>query len=86
MDECAEGNPCEDGICNNIKGAFYCSCPEGLKLDSSNVKCVDLDECNTPGYCENGNCTNIIDGRGFRCECQKGYIKTVDGKTCEGKH
>ena len=48
------------------------------------MKCIDLDECKTSGYCDNGKCTNKPDGKGFICDCKKGYVKTVDGKTCEG--
>ena len=81
--ECEE-NPCEGGICNNFEGGFYCSCNEGMKLDKTNLKCVDLDECATAGYCENGKCENLPGGQGFICICEKGYVKTVDGKSCEG--
>ena len=68
-----------------MEGAFHCTCTEGMLLDSSNRRCLDLNECKTPGYCENGKCQNKPDGNGFTCDCNRGYIKTLDGITCEGK-
>ena len=55
-----------------------------MALDVSERNCVDLDECNTEGYCENGKCTNKPDGQGFDCQCDTGFMKTMDGKSCEG--
>ena len=55
-----------------------------MTLDETNLKCIDLDECKTAGYCENGKCVNLLRGEGFECECDKGFAKTSDNKTCKG--
>ena len=55
-----------------------------MTLDETNLKCIDLDECQAPGYCENGSCENLEEGLGFECTCNKGFVETVDGKSCEG--
>ena len=42
-------------MCNNIIGAFYCTCPEGMVIDKlDNLKCIDQNECQSEDYCENG--------------------------------
>lgn len=55
-----------------------------MVLDESERNCVDLNECNTPGYCQYGTCTNKLDGKGFNCQCNAGFMKTRDEKSCEG--
>ena len=47
--------------------------------------CVDTNECLKDGVCDHGNCTNLLDGEGFKCECHLGFVKTIDGLSCEGK-
>ena len=83
INECAD-SPCNRGTCINKPGFFYCECPEGMVLDESERNCIDLDECSTPGYCQYGTCTNKLDGKGFDCQCNAGFMKTMDGKSCEG--
>jgi len=84
IDECQPTNPCVKGICNNMDGAFHCSCHANMTLDKDDPhKCVDLNECVTEGYCEDGECENIPNGGGFTCSCNKGFMKSIDKKTCK---
>ena len=44
---------------------------------------VDLDECSENlNLCGNGQCLNAPGG--YRCECDMGFVPSVDGKACEG--
>lgn len=68
-----------------MDGAFHCSCHANMTLDKDDPhKCVDLNECVTEGYCEDGECENIPNGGGFTCSCNKGFMKSIDKKTCKG--
>lgn len=45
---------------------------------------LDIDECSeNVNLCENGQCLNAPGG--YRCECDMGFLPSVDGKACEGK-
>ncbi|PON50287.1 Wall-associated receptor kinase [Parasponia andersonii] len=37
IDECKYSNPCINGICNNIAGAFNCSCQKGYVLTNKTI-------------------------------------------------
>ena len=46
VDECkGEGKKCLNGECRNHIGTYSCLCDNGYRADSSNMKCVDIDEC-----------------------------------------
>ncbi|KAH0631466.1 hypothetical protein JD844_005798 [Phrynosoma platyrhinos] len=40
VDECQEGNFCQNGDCTNTRGSFACVCHEGYILDSSRSSCI----------------------------------------------
>lgn len=45
---------------------------------------ADSDECaENSDLCDNGNCLNLPGG--YRCECDMGFVPTVDGKACDGE-
>ncbi|XP_076373655.1 fibrillin-1-like isoform X1 [Tachypleus tridentatus] len=71
---------CENGICINTDGSYRCECQEGFKLDDTNNRCVDIDECTEPNICGNGTCKNLIGG--FECLCREGFAPGPR-QTCE---
>jgi len=56
-----------------------------MELMKDQNTCVDTNECEDDGTCDHGNCTNLLNGEGFMCDCYDGFVKTVDGLSCEGK-
>ncbi|XP_028408894.1 uncharacterized protein LOC114531490, partial [Dendronephthya gigantea] len=86
FNEClrVETNKCEYRPgCNNTRGSFRCTCPDGYRLDNDLRSCNDIDECGTNSHsCSaNGFCHNI---RGsYRCSCKNGYQLGSDQKTCQ---
>lgn len=48
---------------------YTCRCPSGYQLDSSQVNCVDIDECQDSPCAQ--DCVNTLGG--FHCECWVGY-------------
>ena len=64
INECLlDPNICEGGRCVNTDGSFVCSCPDGLTLDSSGRKCLDLREETCYMEYRLGMCKHPIEGR-----------------------
>ncbi|KYO41837.1 latent-transforming growth factor beta-binding protein 4 [Alligator mississippiensis] len=40
VDECAEGEFCQNGVCTNTRGSFACLCHTGFLLDSARSSCI----------------------------------------------
>jgi hypothetical protein len=65
---------------------YDCRCSSGLwQLATSGgfVTCVDRDEClagPSPSPCGRGACTNLPEGGGYVCACDRGFVST-GGKT-----
>ncbi|KAJ8714767.1 hypothetical protein PYW07_002992 [Mythimna separata] len=94
IDECAnDPTLCENGHCTNTPGGYECDCDVGFTKSpdgrsclgkSHSYSCVDIDECaNDPTLCENGHCTNTPGG--YECDCDVGFTKSPDGRSCLGK-
>ncbi|XP_078480085.1 fibrillin-2-like [Lampetra fluviatilis] len=82
VDECANGthNCIPEAKCVNIPGTFTCVCRDGFSGDGQT--CVDMDECaENVNLCEFGQCLNSAGG--YRCECEMGFVPTVDGRSCK---
>ncbi len=94
IDECAEGTAqcgahgqCQDAVVSTRSAAKYnCICDEGFQekiLDSGEVTCVDIDECDENyRICgAHGTCQNLEGS--YRCECDdKTTELSSDGKSC----
>uniref|UniRef100_A0A4X2JYX0 Latent transforming growth factor beta binding protein 3 n=1 Tax=Vombatus ursinus TaxID=29139 RepID=A0A4X2JYX0_VOMUR len=81
MDECAEGNPCQPGWCENLPGSYRCTCAQGYAPASDARSCLDVDECEAGNVCEHGVCTNTPGS--FQCQCLTGYHLSRDRSRCE---
>jgi fibrillin 1 len=62
-----------------------CDCGSALwtkkQLTPTTATCVDTDECTAAkNPCGNGTCTNVLDGGGYTCGCNNGFVSTT-GKT-----
>lgn len=45
---------------------------------------LDIDECRERSdLCKNGGCRNLAGT--YICDCDSGYVRSADGKECEGK-
>ena len=45
---------------------------------------LDIDECReSSDFCKNGACRNLAGT--YICDCDSGYVRSADGKECEGK-
>ncbi|XP_016956087.1 uncharacterized protein LOC108028666 isoform X2 [Drosophila biarmipes] len=76
IDECLKNNGGCSHRCTNSEGSFKCSCPPGYELDTDEMTCVDIDECDpSKNSCSAGKCVNEIGG--FRCEFPE-YPKLPD--------
>lgn len=42
MDECALGNLCMFGNCENLPGMFHCVCDDGYELDKTGSNCTGM--------------------------------------------
>ncbi|XP_006814883.1 uncharacterized protein LOC100368269 [Saccoglossus kowalevskii] len=70
---CSLPNSCDSshGLCELVAGNEVCSCLAGFTLDTDEVTCNDVDECELGTHgCEQG-CTNTIGGAD--CYCFEGY-------------
>ncbi|XP_077997711.1 prolow-density lipoprotein receptor-related protein 1-like [Glandiceps talaboti] len=66
--------------CTDTNPGFKCTCPQGLKLDTDNATCVDINECKVDVPCSQ-LCHNFVSG--YRCFCVSGYRLEADGHTCK---
>nr|CAB3245049.1 fibrillin-2 [Phallusia mammillata] len=81
IDECSQGDLCDNGHCVNTRGSFICSCHSGYRVSPTQQNCNDIDECvENQGLCEHGRCINI-DGF-YKCLCHPGYYLSADGTEC----
>ncbi|KAM9367882.1 fibrillin-2 [Phaethornis superciliosus] len=83
INECAlDPDICSNGICENLRGSYHCSCNSGYEPDPSGRNCVDIDECSVNGLlCDNGLCRNSPGS--YSCTCPKGYVFSPETDTCE---
>ncbi|GFR79194.1 adhesion G protein-coupled receptor E2 [Elysia marginata] len=72
-------------VCVNSPGSYYCKCKTGYRLNNTNGKCHDFDECKPEFYpndvwIHRNNCSELdsrcknVEGS-FKCECIEGYIQ-----------
>ncbi|XP_039615423.1 fibrillin-2 isoform X1 [Polypterus senegalus] len=83
INECAL-NPdiCSNGICENLRGSYRCTCNIGYESDATGKMCIDIDECVVNRrQCEIGLCRN--NPGSFTCTCPKGYFFQPEFNTCE---
>jgi len=70
----------------NSTALFYlqCICPTGMRYNTQNQMCEDVDECEElgPDVCFNGVCINTPGA--YECECSPGYILDNTGHICMG--
>ena len=81
MDECAAGNMCQNGECDNTMGSYKCRCEDGYSVKPEDGPgCTDDDECLMgTNLCDpNAECNNTIGGH--ECKCRDGF--TGNGQTC----
>ncbi|XP_029962393.1 fibrillin-1 [Salarias fasciatus] len=80
INECVElDNPCgvnED--CKNIDGSYACPCQVGYYRPTSNMDCVDMDECKSNPCHVNATCLNTIGM--YTCTCKRGF--KANGTEC----
>ncbi|KAJ1352361.1 hypothetical protein KIN20_008684 [Parelaphostrongylus tenuis] len=73
INECDEADRCQYQ-CENILGSYNCMCPHGYELDSNNLQCFDINECDLQS-CSNGQmCLNTYGD--FHCipnPCPENY-------------
>ncbi|KAK0067662.1 fibrillin-3, partial [Biomphalaria pfeifferi] len=75
----AGSTPCN---CSDIcKTDGTCACPSGYQLDSTKLKCQDVDECNNGNKPCSQLCQNMIGG--FKCSCFNGFKLDADGVSCK---
>ncbi|KAK2714568.1 hypothetical protein QYM36_008952 [Artemia franciscana] len=79
---CTDINECEDpdiagscvenGECVNLPGFYMCKCKDGYEGDGD-IKCVDIDECESLDACgSNAVCENFQGN--YTCHCPEGFI------------
>uniref|UniRef100_A0A8C1JVU7 Sushi, von Willebrand factor type A, EGF and pentraxin domain-containing protein 1 n=1 Tax=Cyprinus carpio TaxID=7962 RepID=A0A8C1JVU7_CYPCA len=74
INECAS-SPCQNGgVCKDLEGGYFCTCPQGFTGDNCEV---DVDECYSTPCLNGGTCVDAIND--FRCECVNGYR----GRLCQ---
>uniref|UniRef100_A0A8C8SU46 Latent-transforming growth factor beta-binding protein 1 n=1 Tax=Pelusios castaneus TaxID=367368 RepID=A0A8C8SU46_9SAUR len=71
---------CRNGHCVNTVPGYKCFCRSGYLYDSSQLKCVDQDECENEMSCVNGECLNT-DGS-FHCFCSLPLVLDVTRSRC----
>lgn len=61
-----------------------CICPSGMRFNTANHMCEDIDECEElgPDVCLNGICIDTLGS--YECECSPGYILDHTGHICMG--
>uniref|UniRef100_A0A8C0JB78 Latent transforming growth factor beta binding protein 3 n=1 Tax=Chelonoidis abingdonii TaxID=106734 RepID=A0A8C0JB78_CHEAB len=86
VDECLDESNCVNGLCENTRGAYVCTCPAPAVYDPTHKKClapseIDVDECRDPGACRHGRCINTQGS--FYCECSLPWMLDPSGKECQ---
>ncbi|XP_059897491.1 thrombomodulin-like isoform X2 [Gadus macrocephalus] len=73
----------ETGGCSHTCVNSMCTCPDGLKLHSNNVTCVDERECSDTADCtgEHVQCRERLDGGGSECSCRPGFVVSRENAT-----
>ena len=69
-------------ICLNTMGSYKCYCKNGYKLDTDNITCVDINECNF-NICDPSRtigCTNMPGS--YICNCLPGFVYSFELKLC----
>ncbi|ERE76081.1 fibrillin-2-like protein, partial [Cricetulus griseus] len=84
VDECAVGNLCMFGNCENLPGTFRCSCDDGYELDQSGSNCTDVNECENPANCINGLCVNTPGS--YLCSCPQDFQLNPSGVGCVAEY
>ncbi|KTG03207.1 hypothetical protein cypCar_00036026, partial [Cyprinus carpio] len=81
--ECELGNPCGNGTCTNVEGAFECSCDEGFEPGPM-MTCEDINECSqNPLLCA-FRCVNTVGS--YECKCPAGYVLREDRRMCKDQN
>lgn len=81
VDECAAGNMCQNGECDNTMGSYKCRCEDGYSVKpDEGPGCTDDDECLMGSHtCDpNAECNNTVGGH--ECKCRDGF--TGNGQMC----
>ena len=62
-------------ICQNTFGSFECHCREGYAHTDSQLKCSNINECETGTHCQ-GAYEECVDLQGtYRCDCVTGFFR-----------
>ena len=82
IDECSNEDICaQNEICENLSGAYKCSCSLGFERDSENEPCEDIDECLSENECSDLElCLNNYGS--YDCPCKNGLRKDAND-TCQ---
>uniref|UniRef100_UPI00358DF645 latent-transforming growth factor beta-binding protein 1-like isoform X2 n=1 Tax=Myxine glutinosa TaxID=7769 RepID=UPI00358DF645 len=82
--ECGIAHGCENGRCVRVPNGFTCDCYDGYRLDTVQVICMDIDECEEgpqeTSTCHNAHCLNT-DGS-YSCVCLPGYVPSQRPNRC----
>ncbi|XP_054944591.1 latent-transforming growth factor beta-binding protein 2 isoform X2 [Physeter macrocephalus] len=86
-EECGILNGCENGRCVRVQEGYTCDCFEGFQLDTADMACVDVNECddlNGPAaLCVHGHCENTEGS--YRCRCPPGHVAEAGPPRCTAK-
>nr|XP_018912347.1 PREDICTED: fibrillin-2-like [Bemisia tabaci]XP_018912348.1 PREDICTED: fibrillin-2-like [Bemisia tabaci] len=83
IDECSlMPQMCNNGICINTPGSFYCQCNRGFVYDDDSHQCIDENEClHSPSPCK-GNSQCVNSPGSYECTCSEGYTLGVTLREC----
>lgn len=57
INECAS-SPCQNGgVCKDLEGGYFCTCPQGFTGDNCEV---DVDECYSAPCLNGGTCVDAV--------------------------
>ena len=80
IEDCQSGY-CNNGICKDGINTYTCICHEGYELDTSEQRCVNINEC-TAGDNDCEQICNDTEGS-FTCSCNLGFELNTDKKSCD---